>query len=111
MDAQTMLDCMGIQMDAEKLADRSFTVNLKLQDGDDYLLKVHHGVLLYYKDTFDANADLTLSTQRMGILAIINGNLEEVNQLVPVEGGDASLLTALCESMCAPELFFNIIEP
>ncbi len=111
MDAQTMLDCMGIQMDAEKLADRSFTVNLKLQDGDDYLLKVHHGVLLYYKDTFDANADLTLSTQRMGILAIINGNLEEVNHLVTVEGGDASLLTALCESMCAPELFFNIIEP
>ena len=111
MDAQTMLDCMGIQMDAEKLSDRSFTVNLKLQDGDDYLLKVHHGVLLYYKDTFDANADLTLSTQRMGILAIINGNLEEVNQLVTVEGGDASLLTALCESMCAPELFFNIIEP
>ena len=111
MDAQTMLDCMGIQMDAEKLADRSFTVNLKLQDGDDYLLKVHHGVLLYYKDTFDANADLTLSTQRMGILAIINGNLEEVNQLVTVEGGDASLLTALCESMCAPELFFKIIEP
>ena len=111
MDAQTMLDCMGIQMDAEKLADRSFTVNLKLQDGDDYLLKVHHGVLLYYKDTFDANADLTLSTQRMGILAIINGNLEEVNQLVTVEGGDASLLTTLCESMCAPELFFNIIEP
>ena len=111
MDAQTMLDCMGIQMDAEKLADRSFTVNLKLQDGDDYLLKVHHGVLLYYKDTFDANADLTLSTQRMGILAIINGNLEEVNQLVTVEGGDVSLLTALYESMCAPELFFNIIEP
>ncbi|MDO4370444.1 MAG: alkyl sulfatase dimerization domain-containing protein [Clostridia bacterium] len=111
MDAQTMLDCMGIQMDAEKLADQSFTVNLKLQDGDDYLLKVHHGVLLYYKDTFDANADLTLSTQRMGILAIINGNQEEVNQLVTVEGGDASLLTALCESMCAPELFFNIIEP
>lgn len=30
MDAQTMLDCMGIQMDAEKLSDRSFTVNLKL---------------------------------------------------------------------------------
>lgn len=72
---------------------------------------MHHGVLLYYKDTFDANADLTLSTQRMGILAIINGNQEEVNQLVTVEGGDASLLTTLCESMCAPELFFNIIEP
>ena len=30
MDAQTMLDYMGIMLDAEKLADRSFTVNLRL---------------------------------------------------------------------------------
>ena len=46
MDAQTMLDYMGIMLDAEKLADKSFTVNLKLSDGGDYLLKIHHGVLL-----------------------------------------------------------------
>ena len=47
MDAQTMLDYMGIMLDTEKLADKSFTVNLKLSDGDDYRLKLHHGVLLY----------------------------------------------------------------
>ena len=28
MDAQTMLDYMGIVMDTEKLQDRSFTINL-----------------------------------------------------------------------------------
>ena len=111
MDAQTMLDYMGIMLDAEKLAGKSFTVSLNLSDGDDYLLKVHHGVLLYYKGASDASADLTLSTVRTGILAIANGDQESVEKLVTVEGGDEALLTLLCESMAQPELYFNIIEP
>ena len=110
MDAQTMLDYMGIMLDAEKLGDKSFTVNLKLTDGDDYLLKVHHGVLLYYKGASEA-ADLTLSTARVGILAIANGNQENIEKLVTIEGGDEALFKALCESMAAPKLYFNIIEP
>ena len=111
MDAQTMLDYLGIMLDAEKLADQSFTVNLKLTDGDDYLLKVHHGVLLYYKGVSDANADLTLSTTRVGILALANGDSENIAALVTLESGDEALFTALCESTAAPELYFNIIEP
>ena len=111
MDAQTMLDYLGIMLDAEKLADQSFTVNLKLTDGDDYLLKVHHGVLLYYKGVSDANADLTLSTTRVGILALANGDSENIAALVTLESGDEALFTALCESTAVPELYFNIIEP
>ena len=111
MDAQTMLDYLGIMLDAEKLADQSFTVNLKLTDGDDYLLKVHHGVLLYYKGVSDANADLTLSTTRVGILALANGDSENIAALVTLESGDEALFAALCESTAAPELYFNIIEP
>ena len=111
MDAQTMLDYMGIMLDAEKLADKRFTVNLKLSDGGDYLLKIHHGVLLYYKDRVDEQADLTLSTTRMGILALANGDSEKIAQLVTLESGDEALLKALCESMAAPELYFNVIEP
>ena len=111
MDAQTMLDYMGIMLDAEKLADKSFTVNLKLSDGGDYLLKIHHGVLLYYKDRVDEQADLTLSTTRMGILALANGDSEKIAQFVTLENGDEALLKALCESMAAPELYFNVIEP
>ena len=111
MDAQTMLDYLGIMLDAEKLADQSFTVNLKLTDGDDYLLKVHHGVLLYYKGVSDANADLTLSTTRVGILALANGDSENIAALVTLESGDEALFAALCESTAVPELYFNIIEP
>ena len=111
MDAQTMLDYMGIMLDAEKLADRSFTVHLKLEGDDDYLLKIHHGVLLYYRGAPEEGADLTLSTVRAGILAIANGDSESIEKLVTVEGGDQTLFTTLCESMTAPALYFHIVEP
>jgi len=111
MDAQTMLDYMGIVMDTEKLQDRSFTINLKLTDADDYLLKLHHGVLLYYKDALSDDADLTLSTPRLGILAITSGNQENIEKLITVEKGDAALFQTLCDSMAAFDLYFNIIEP
>ena len=111
MDAQTMLDFMGIMLDAEKLADQSFTVNLRLEGDGDYLLKIHHGVLLYYRGASKDDADLTLSTVRAGILAIANGDSERINSLVTLESGDEALFKALCESMAAPELYFHIIEP
>lgn len=59
----------------------------------------------------DEQADLTLSTTRMGILALANGDSEKIAQLVTLENGDEALLKALCESMAAPELYFNVIEP
>ena len=111
MDAQTMLDYMGIIMDTEKLQNRSFTINLKLTDGDDYLLKIHHGVLLYYKDALSDEADLTISTPRIGILAITSGNQENIDKLINVEKGDKALFQAFCDSMAAFDLYFNIIEP
>lgn len=111
MDAQTMLDYMGIVMDTEKLQNQSFTINLKLTDGDDYLLKIHHGVLLYYKDALVDDADLTISTPRIGILAITSRNQENIDKLITVEKGDAALFQALCDSMTAFDLYFNIIEP
>ena len=111
MDAQTMLDYMGIMLDTEKLADKSFTVRLKLKDGEDYLLKLHHGVLLYYRDTGTAAADLTLSTVRVGILALANSDQANIDELVTLEDGDEALFRALCGSMTTPELYFNIIEP
>ncbi len=111
MDAQTMLDYMGIIMDTEKLQNRSFTINLKLTDGDDYLLKIHHGVLLYYKDALSDEADLTISTPRIGILAITSGNQENIDKLITVEKGDKALFQVFCDSMAAFDLYFNIIEP
>lgn len=63
------------------------------------------------KDRIDEQADLTLSTTRMGILALANGDSEKIAQLVTLENDDEALLKALCESMAAPELYFNVIEP
>lgn len=111
MDEQTMLDYMGIMLDAKKLADKSFTVRLKLTDGENYLLKIHHGVLLYYKDEGTVDADLTLLTVRTGILAIANGDQENIDKLVTLENGNETLFHELCGSMAAPEIYFNIIEP
>ena len=98
-------------LDTQKLADTSFTVRLKLTDGEDYLLKLHHGVLLYYTDDAAAQADLTLSTVRTGILAIASSNEEGISKLVTVEDGDEALFQSLCGSMTSPDLYFNIIEP
>ncbi len=111
MDAQTMLDYMGIMLDTDKLADKSFTINLQLTDGDNYLLKVHHGVLLYYQGEQAENPDLTIKTRRMGILAIANGNQQGMEQLVESVEGDEALYNALCSSMAQLKLYFNIVEP
>ncbi len=111
MDAQTMLDFLSIMLDTQKLAHNSFTVRFKLTDSEDYLLKLHHGVLLYYMDDGKTAADLTLSTVRTGILAIASGNEEGVAKLVTVEDGNEALFQSLCSSMTSSDLYFNIIEP
>ncbi len=111
MDAQTMLNYMGIMLDAEKLADRAFTINLQLSDGDDYLLKVHHGVLLYYAGEQAEDADLTIRTCRTGILALANNNAEAMGRLIESVEGDQELYQALCASMTPLKLYFNIVEP
>lgn len=111
MNVQTMLDYMGIMMDTEKLEDKSFTINLQLTDDENYLLKIHHGVLLYYAGVQDENADLTIHTERTGILAIAAGNEEGISKLVESVEGDEELYKAFCSSMTSLQLYFNIIEP
>lgn len=110
MDVQTMLDYMGIMMDTDKLADVSFTMNLQLSDGEDYNLKIHHGVLLYYKGLAD-DADVTVHTQRVGILAMANGNQETIDKVVTAVEGDTALFDTLIGGMAQMKLYFNIVEP
>ena len=65
----------------------------------------------YYKDALSDEADLTISTPRIGILAITSGNQENIDKLITVEKGDKALFQAFCDSMAAFDLYFNIIEP
>ena len=111
MDAQTMLDYMGIMMDTQKLGDKSFTVNLVLSDAENYLLKIQNGVLLYYEGEQAADADITIRTRRLGILAIANRNTDGMSRLIESVEGDAALYDAFCKSMAQMSLYFNIIEP
>jgi len=111
MDAETMLDYMGIMMDSDQLADRSFTVNLQLTDDENYLLKIHHGVLLYYPGEQDDKADLTIQTRKLGILAIAARSEDNIGKLVTSVEGDQELYKALCDSMASLKLYFNIAEP
>lgn len=110
MSAQNTLDYMGIMMDTEKLADESFLVNLVLTDDQNYLLKIHHGVLLYYPGQQSDEAAFTITTRRAGVLAIAAKNTDLIAKLVTVEG-DEALYRKLCDSMVKLSLHFNIIEP
>lgn len=111
MDMQTTLDYMGIMLDSTKLADKSFTINLQVTNDQNYLLKVHHGVLLYYPDEQDENADITITTKKAGILAIAACNENGISKLIESVEGDQELYKAFCESMTPLSLYFNIIEP
>lgn len=111
MDMQTNLDYMGIMLDSTKLADKSFTINLQVTNDQNYLLKVHHGVLLYYPDEQDENADITITTKKAGILAIAACNEDGISKLIESVEGDQELYKAFCESMTPLSLYFNIIEP
>lgn len=111
MDMQTTLDYMGIMLDSTKLADKSFTINLQVANDQNYLLKVHHGVLLYYPDEQDENADITITTKKAGVLAIAACNEDGISKLVESVEGDQELYKAFCESMTPLSLYFNIIEP
>lgn len=110
MDMQTTLDYMGIMLDSTKLADKSFTINLQVTNDQNYLLKVHHGVLLYYPDEQDENADITITTKKAGILAIAACNEDGISKLIESVEGDQELYKAFCESMTPLSLYFNIIE-
>ena len=57
------------------------------------------------------NADLTITTQRTGILAIASGSEEARAALITSVEGDEELYNALCSSMTQMSLYFNIVEP
>ena len=62
------------------------------------ILRVKNGVLLYQKDTQDADADVTWTTKRAGLLSIIQKNAENVAALIQQEG-DETCLTRLMDAV------------
>ena len=69
MTPEMILDYLGILVDTTKVPDLTFYSKSYIAEGIMYSLK--NGVLLYQKDTQDADADVTWTTKRAGLLSII----------------------------------------
>ena len=111
MTPDMILDYLGIFVDTTKIPDLTFTANIILPEGN-YVLRVKNGVLLYQKDAQDADADVTWTTKRAGLLSIVQKNAENVAALIEQEG-DETCLTRLMDAVTVTSeyKYFNIIEP
>ena len=111
MTPDMILDYLGIFVDTTKISDLIFTANIILPEGN-YVLRVKNGVLLYQKDAQDADADVTWTTKRAGLLSIVQKNAENVAALIEQEG-DETCLTRLLDAVTVTSeyKYFNIIEP
>ena len=111
MTPDMILDYLGIFVDTTKISDLIFTANIILPEGN-YVLRVKNGVLLYQKDAQDADADVTWTTKRAGLLCIVQKNAENVAALIEQEG-DETCLTRLMDAVTVTSeyKYFNIIQP
>ena len=111
MTPEMILDYLGILVDTTKVPDLTFTANLILPEGN-YVLRVKNGVLLYQKGIQDADADVTWTTKRAGLLSIVQKNAENAAALIEQEG-DETCLTRLMDAVTVTSeyKYFNIIEP
>ena len=111
MSPEMIFEYIGILADTEKIADLTFTANVVLPTGN-YVLRVKNGVVLYQKNTLANDADVTWTTNRMGLLSIVQKNANGIAALVAQEG-DETCLTRLVDAITviAQYRFFNIVEP
>lgn len=111
MTPEMILDYLGILVDTDKVPELTFTANIVLPIGN-YVLRVKNGVLLYEKNTLADDADVTWTTNRAGLLAIVQKNADGAAALITQEG-DEAYLTQLMDAVTvvADYKFFNIIEP
>lgn len=111
MTPEMMLDYMGIRTDSNAAQDLNLKVNLKITDaGENYLLTVHSGVLLYQKGVQARDADATLTMPKAGLFAILNKDAGQQESLIKTEG-NKTVLDKLCANIIDFEFFFNIVEP
>ncbi len=111
MTPEMIFEYLGILVDTTKVPNLTFTANIILPDGK-YVLCVKNGIVLYQKNAQAENADVTWTTNRLGLLSVIQKNSENINALVKQEG-NTSYLTQLTDAITVINdyKFFNIIEP
>ncbi len=112
MSTETMLDYLGICMDAKKMEDQNLTIHLKVTDEKEkYTLIISHGVLLYTKGVWDGKADAVIKTARAGILGIAMNNQQMMDASIRSVSGKQDILSVLTGNMAEFPPYFSIIEP
>ncbi|HBI61349.1 MAG TPA: hypothetical protein DDY31_09085, partial [Lachnospiraceae bacterium] len=112
MSTETMLDYLGICLDAKKMEDQNLTLLLQITDEDSqYLVQINHGVLLYSENTQNAKPDVTIKTKRVGILGIARGNNELMDASFESVEGDKDVIETLTGNLAEFPPYFNIVEP
>ncbi len=110
MMGDMILDFIDIATDAIAAQDDDLTLNLILTDtGDTYFIKRVSGVLLVYPGMTGADADCTLTCQKLQLMGMMMG-FPEVFANLQTEG-DATVPARLVKYMMAYDFGFNIIEP
>ncbi len=112
MDTETMLDYLGICMDAKKMEDVNLTINLEVTDqGAKYLLRINHGVFLYSKEEWSEQPDAEIKMKKVGIFGIARNNSELMDSAIESVSGKEDILSVLTGSLAEFPPYFNIIEP
>ncbi len=112
MDTETMLDYLGICMDAKKMEDVNLTINLEVTDvGQKYLLRINHGVFLYSKEAWSEKPDAEIKTKKVGIFGIARNNQQLMDSAIESVSGEADILTVMTENLAEFPPYFNIVEP
>ena len=112
MSTETMLDYLGICLDAKKMEDQNLTILLQITDEDSrYLVQITHGVLLYSKDTQSVEPDVTIKTKRVGILGIARGSSKLMDANFESVEGNKDVIETLTGNLAEFPSYFNIIEP
>ncbi len=111
MTPEMILQYLGIITDTMKIQDLSFTANIVLPDSS-FVLIVKNGVVMYEKDAELKDPDVTWTTNKAGLFAIIQKNEEVIEEQIKQEGDD-KLLSKLMKGITgfSDAKYFEIIEP
>lgn len=104
-----VFDYLGINVDSNKAANINGKINVNAVGGQQYLLTIKSGVVLYQEGVSDPNADLTITLPAQAIPLILSPDIK-TNENVQFDG-DVTLLDRLHANMAERVTNFNIVEP
>lgn len=108
MTMDMLFDYIAIRTDANAAQETDVAFNLIVADlNEKYYVTRQNGVLMYYANTTNENAEATITCAKLQFVAAITGKGADG---LKVEG-DATVLKRLMQYATAPTATFNVVEP